>query len=361
MRVLIVGSYQGPWYQEYFGRALRENSCEVIDFPWMSRFCVGDVIKNHHHSRSAWFQNRFIVGPLINKLQSDLLEKISETSPEIILFFAGTHIKARTIKEIKKKYPDKILVSYNNDDPFSPHVDYWLWRHFHRAVGLFDLHFVYRHVNLEDLKKKGIDKAFLLRSYYCPWDDYPVELSAVDREKFESDVVFVGHYERDGRLEALRHLKERGVDIHLHGGGWNKVRREFQRPPMSKLWPVQNVLNEDYRKAICGAKICLNFLSKLNRDTYTRRCFQIPAMKSLLMSEYTQDLASLFKEDEEIVFFRSNDELLEKCRYYLDNPDACKKIALAGYERVFSDGGDIISRGREFLEICSAPHDGQNP
>ena len=47
---------------------------------------------------------------------------------------------------------------------------------------------------------------------------------------------------------------------------------------------------------------------------------------------------SLFEEDKEAVYFSSNEELLEKCLYYLKNEDIRKKIAEAGRERCVSFG-----------------------
>ena len=65
---------------------------------------------------------------------------------------------------------------------------------------------------------------------------------------------------------------------------------------------------------------------------------EIPACGSLLMAERTPEHTALFKDGEEAVFFSSNKELLEKCKYYLNNPDQLKKIAKAGMVRCEKSG-----------------------
>jgi spore maturation protein CgeB len=82
----------------------------------------------------------------------------------------------------------------------------------------------------------------------------------------------------------------------------------------------------------------------LNQDTYTRRCFEIPATKTMLLSEYSDDLATLYREGVEAEFFRSPQELTAKLRRYVPDEARRRSVAEAGYRRVVADGHDVISR-----------------
>ena len=113
------------------------------------------------------------------------------------------------------------------------------------------------------------------------------------------------------------------------------------------------VVGEDCAKALCGAKMCLAFLSKINRDTYTRRCFEIPACGRLLLCERTDDLKKMFIEGEEAVFFSTREELVEKALWLLGNPIKIQQISEAGRKRVWADGHDVINRAKQFMELVS--------
>jgi spore maturation protein CgeB len=48
------------------------------------------------------------------------------------------------------------------------------------------------------------------------------------------------------------------------------------------------------------------------------RTFEIPMSGGLEIASYTEELASYFKEDEEIVLYKSEEELISKAKFYLD-------------------------------------------
>lgn len=74
-----------------------------------------------------------------------------------------------------------------------------------------------------------------------------------------------------------------------------------------------------------------NFALSLNitelRDTYILknpvhkihlRCFEIPMSGGLQFASYSPELAGYFEEDKEIVLYRSNEEMIDKARFYLN-------------------------------------------
>ena len=132
-----------------------------------------------------------------------------------------------------------MLVGYNNDNPFVSGQVYGLWRHFLRGIPYYDLMLAYRAKNMADFRLAGAPRVHLLRSWFVPERNHPVELSPEEQEQYGSDVVFVGNYEPRGRLEWLEEVVKAGFNLRLFGPGkyWD---RELQNPPGCVIWRRSN-------------------------------------------------------------------------------------------------------------------------
>ncbi|TAJ80676.1 MAG: hypothetical protein EPO42_03850 [Gallionellaceae bacterium] len=344
MKILVVGDWHSELHEQAVFNAFQSLGHEVSKFSWHDYFKPSNRIDSFYKK----LQNRFIVGPIIWRLNRDLMSAAAGFVPDMIFVYRGTHITAGTLKKIKQLIPGATLVGYNNDDPFAKGHPYSLWRHFFHAVPVYDLMLGYRHHNLDDFLRIGAKRVELLRSWYFPERNHPVTLSAEDTSRYECDVVFIGHYEADDRKQYLEELVRHGFKLKLFGPEWNSKLKES--PELKQMLPVDSVLGEEYNKALCGAKIALCFLSKLNRDTYTRRCFEIPATGTLMLSEYTDDLASLYKEGEEADFFKSREEMIAKLKLYLGDEKLRQAVAANGYRRVIADGHNVVARMEQVLD-----------
>ena len=251
-----------------------------------------------------------------------------------------------------------IAISYNNDDPFGPSVHgnvpwhhHFLWHWYIKSLKHYPYNLFYRQKNLPEAVAHGAQHADVLMPYFMPWQDRPVTLTENEADRFGCDVAFVGHYEPDGREKCLRALVDAGLRVKLYGGGyWN---RQVLGNLYDYFSPIVAAEGEDYAKALCGAKVCLAFLSKLNRDTYTRRCFEIPACGRVMLAERTDDLLKMFKEDEEACFFVSQEELVIKAKWLVENPNIRERIAQAGLRRVWADRHDVRSRAAQFIAMVT--------
>lgn len=344
MKILVVGDWHSNLHEEALFQAFKKLGHQVEAFSWHQYFQSSNWL-SHIYRRT---QYKYIIGPIINKLNRDLVEKVYQVKPEMVFIYRGTHILADTLNQLKKI--NTTLVGYNNDDPFSPHYAHWPWRHFIKSIPAYDLMLAYRKHNIQDFINAGAKRVELLRSWFVPEQNYPIELTQAEKEQYACDVVFIGHYEDDGRLRYLEEIVKQGFHLKLYGPGydWNPVLKKSAI--LSKLTPVELVWKDDYNRALCGAKIALCFLSNLNRDTYTRRCFEIPATKTMMLSEYSGDLAGLFVEGEEVEFFNNEKDIIYKIHYFLKNESMRKQIAKSGYERVIKSGHDVISRTQQILE-----------
>ncbi len=340
MKVLVVGEFRWEIYEKPLFKVFQELGYETYKFEWKkyldyegrSKFI--EIIKR--------VENKFHIGPDVYKMNSDLVAYVKKISPELVFIYQGLFFTAATLKTIK--FNGAKVFGYCNDDPFSDKAPKYFWRKYLSSCREYDLVFSYRLKNIDDYKRVyGIDSE-ILRSYYIEDRNYKLEKSA---EKYECDVAFIGHYEDDGRDEFLIKVARSGHSFKVYGAEWHRSKYygEFKKIMGGDVQQLRG----DYNIALNSCKIALVFLSKINHDTYTRRCFEIPAAGAFMLSEYTDDLATLFEPDKEAVYFNNADELINKVDYYLAHDDERIAIAQNGYERVRRDGHEIKDRARQII------------
>ena len=348
MKILIVGDWHSQIHEEPVFQAFKKLGHETFRFSWHQYFKISSKQSLKCMSRDVFykFQRKYIVGPTIQKINSDFYRKVEEIKPQFIFIYRGTHIWPKTIRKVKALYPKITIAGYNNDDPFSKKYHAFLSRHYLRAISVNDWIFAYRQKNILEYKRLGYSNVSLLRSYFIKEKNYPV--SDMQTQKYKTDVIFAGHYEDDGREYYIKAVLDAGIKFKLFGPEWE--RSQYYQYFINKLKTIPYLTN-DYNLALNSAKIALVFLSKLNNDTYTRRCFEITAAGTFMLSQYTDDLDSMFKQGVEAEYFRDKEEMLDKIRYYLKHNDKREKIAQAGYERLLRDGHEVTDRAGEILRV----------
>ena len=351
MKILIVADWHGDIYAQAFYDGFKHLNEDVFKFSWKEYFHHYQYANRYETDgnkfKSLYYriQNKFLVGPILWMINGDLIKKCEEIKPDLVFIYRGTHIYPQTIKTIKDKLNCKVF-GYNNDDPFSLEYPFYVWRYYKHSISFYNHIFSYRWKNIDDYKAIYYDKVSLLRSYYLKDSNFFLE--NLPTKKYGCDVIFIGHFEDDGRDEALKLLIENGVDIKLYGTEWEKSQHfDFFIKKFVQIKP----LYDDYNLALNSAKIALVFLSKLNNDTYTRRCFEIPATKTMMMAEYTDDLNTLFKEGKDAEYFRNKEELLKKVMFYLAHQEKISEMGQRGYDRLLHDGHEVVDRCGEILRV----------
>ena len=350
-KILVVGEFVWPCYQQSSVNALKKLGHNVSTFSWSNYFMEWSDENSEIKFKNLLlkFEHRFNFGPTIYKVNELLTKKIDYEKPEIILFYNVKLIYKKTILQIKNKYPNIILCQYSNDNPFIK--KYRMWKNYVETIKYFNFTFAARDSDFPYYKKYGAKKIYLLKSSYDPDYDYPVQYHKIPK-KYKSDVVFVGHYENDGRLDYIKELCSKNFTFNLYGGGWSKIlRKEKLLKKVNNGLPVKPAIGKNYRYAICGSKIALCFFSKTNQDYYTRRNFQIPAMRKLLLCQYNDKISKIFTENKEIVFFRDKFDMCKKINYLLNNPSFIKRIENNSYKKLLKDKHSIIDRMKYLLSV----------
>lgn len=351
MKILVAGDFHSEIHEQAFYSAFKNLGEDVHHFSWHEYFKGYTIYASKSEPRqmslpSIYYllQNKYLFGPVIHRINKELIERCKKLKPDLVFIYRGTHIFPQTLKQIQQQ--GCRIFGYNNDDPFSGKPAGSFWRHYLNGLSFYDWIFAYRHKNIHDYYIRGIKNVSLLRSYYIKSRNY--KLDRIPTDNYKSDVSFIGHYEKDNRDIYLKSVFENNINLKIYGAFWESspFYEDFLRFQKADSIPY---LSENYNLGLNSCKIALVFLSKINNDTYTRRCFEIPASKTFMLSEYTEDLASLFKERVEAEFFRSKEELVDKIKYYLNHDSQRLAIADAGYEKLIKVGHEVTDRVEQII------------
>lgn len=276
------------------------------------------------------------------KFNQDLLDLIKREKPDLFFSFMFTdELDYKTLLEIKKITKS---VAWFSDDS---------WRFYNYSKYLAP-YFAWVVTTYSWVPKLYEQLGFhnVIRSQ---WGSNPEIWRSVSVER-DIGVSFVGQYNA-GRKKMIKTLREAGIDIFVRGWGWPEGRvsqdemiRIFSRskiclninsqPPRFRIKSFARLFfKRSAGKIIPDPHFVDNFFSWINLSVpqIKARPFELAACKTFVISGFADDLDKFYKEDGEMVFYRTTDELIEKIKYYLPLDEERKKIAEAGYKRTLAE------------------------
>ena len=149
---------------------------------------------------------------------------------------------------------------------------------------------------------------------YYSW--VPLERDAKQRKKCEcsASVSFAGAAKND-RAKFLNAIKESGIDVHV-GGGEGK-----------------GTLTRDNYLTLIAHPISISFSGSRLEPLVNARTFEVISQGSLLMEQWGRETPKFLIPYVDYVPWFNRRDLVEKVRFYSDNPADAKKIALNGKKK----------------------------
>jgi spore maturation protein CgeB len=322
----------GPDRDSQWVRTLVETGFDVQSFPV-------DGLLRYDPGIIGRFERRFHIGKPIKQIEKQLLYQVEISRPDWVHFRLPLVFDKTTIQKIKEK--TSVVSAYCNDDPFSPLRVKGLYRLYKEAIPVYDAHFTYRSRNIHDFLKAGAKYVAHTPPVYVPWRHYPPEWKNSERDKYLSDAAFIGHWEKDNRLDCIDSLLRAGFRVNLRGGNWD---RNCKRRPSEKMIPVKTAFGEEYNKLYEAASAGLCFYSKINRDELTERTFEIPAVGGVLVCERTDEVRQHFEDKKEAFFFSDSAELVQIVDYLKKDKTLRDTVAKAGRLRLSNGRHSIKDR-----------------
>ena len=279
------------------------DSLDTSDWlPSGSRILRSIVARTYTHS-SVWRIN--------HKIRS----LISRKKYDLVWIEKGEWIYPWTLSWIKKKGCS--LINYNTDDILGGHGFFWLHR---LGIKNYDLYLTTNRKNVIDIGQKYDIRTMRVGMGFDSTVHHPVN----NLKAKIYDIVFIGHWEPHTE-EYILELRRAGINVHVWGYNWWKAKDENLRAVIS-LPQVR------YTETIAAAKIALCSLSRFNWNESTGRSFEIPAIGTMLLAEYTQEHEYIYGDGKGAVLFSNISELVKKAKHYLENETERINIAALGNE-----------------------------
>ncbi len=286
------------------------------------------------------FDTKSIISKIIQRLTSrnrireynlELIKQASLLKPELFVVYKGAYVLPETIKWIRRNigcpvinvYPD---MSFLNQG-----------RLIKKSVNLYDHIFTTKNFGIKDLVDQFNYSGSTLIHHAMDADIH--KIYDYDSNSFKNllcDISFIGGYS-EKKEAVLQHIIESFPDkkIRIFGGGWDRSKSK----KILSCTEGSTIYGALYAIAIQCSTINLGILTEQpfgasSGDVVTARSFHIPGSGGFMLHERTSEILEIFDKGLNIVTYESLEELTDKIKFYLENPEDRERIRVAGYEFV---------------------------
>ena len=160
----------------------------------------------------------------------------------------------------------------------------------------------FKTIPFNDLKPGKYNSLIKVVPPSCPENKYLKIISP--SSEYLYDFAFIGHYEPDGRLNVIRQLLRMGYRCLVVGLRWPEKILGFSNKNNSKI-ENKNLNYSQYLSLLSCARVNLGFISRINRDSYTRRYFECPFSNSLFLAYESNLYKQLSQNMPNILFYKT--------------------------------------------------------
>jgi hypothetical protein len=323
-------NYFDGYSKNYFiTKALKSliNKCEILNFSHSLRHPIL-IFKLESLSipGSTFLRIKTII--LINYcIHKIIYWKIKSNSYDLIIFSDNLFfINKKLIKAYNKLTLSKIILLSG----VSP--NFFLSKPQKECIPYFDMIFISDLGHKTEWKDLGAQHVICLPiSAGCPKTFQKVAKNYNKRRKY--DIVFIGRLDtgsNEYRIKTLNFLLTKGVNIKIWT--WFLSNEYIKKYPLLNTHVVGSAYGKEMVKIISQSKIVLNIHGSSVPYGGNMRLFEIPAAKSLQIADKCPQ--DWFKDGDEIVLYKNNQDLLQKINYFINNDSERERIAKNGYEKL---------------------------
>jgi len=255
------------------------------------------------------------------KQREQLMSAATDFRPDIAIFMGAGGWEAASIRFLKSLCRGRVVVMTTDNPTVTPGLQSLEWL---EGLREFDTVFVHAKYMIPAFYQLGAQRVELYDFSYNPKVHFPRSVSEVG-----TSISYIGTW---GLLQEMwldRLAAE--FPLRIYGGEWQHAARKSRS---RACWAKGEGGGFEMATAISSSKITFNMVRAEHGSVGSMKTFEIPACGGFMLTNWTEDQATLFEDGKECVFYNTMEEMIEKARYYLENDDEREKIRRAGMAAV---------------------------
>lgn len=335
MKILILGTFVDGSLENYYYKGFIAGGHEVTRIECLLEYY--DLLR------------RNIFCKVINNVNSDLLLKsfnfkliksVSSKKFDVIIVFKGMTLFPATIFKLKNNC--RLMINYNPDHPIQFLSKGSGNSNVRNSLRLYDIVITYSENIRQTLRNDlGISAEVVPFGYNILREN---TRPMVDRKT----IKFIGTYDLD-RFKKLDSVLDSGLQI-FGDIKWSKFNGLEGK---SGRFNNKKIYGDDFVREVQSSLLVVNILRQQNiiEKSHNMRTFEIPALGSVLLGDYTDEQASFFEPDKEMLYYKNTDELNEKIELLRCSPNIVKMISDNAFYRSESSNYSYYHRSLEMIRI----------
>lgn len=332
MKILILGSKKEYALESTYSKYLSQVA-EVDVFPSHDQFL--DYFEKNIFNKILY---RLGISNILRIINGDLINYIKGKEFDVIWVWKGMEIFPKTLIHLKKTGVK--LVNYNADHPFDFFSKGSGNKNVKNGLKFYDHHFSYS----KQILKRITNELKIANS----WLPFGYNFAQAPKEsKLIKSVCFIGNPDFQRQL-YIKKLIDSGISVDVYGSGWNV----FFSKEEKNLKIHGQVYLEDFIEVAQSYYVQLNVFRPHNIGSHNMRTFEMPALGCAMLAPYSEEHAKLFRENEEVFFYRDLEEMVVKSHEILAlSEKELYEIRYKAYQKSLNFGYSYKDRAVEVGKI----------
>lgn len=293
----------------------------------VSTYCLNRAFRGSLGRTVARVGRRLLPDTMIRIANERVVREQPSGSAELILVLKGEYLLPSTVEALRAS-TGAVVANYYPDDPFSTDPSMGLVAGV-KTLTAYDVCFTFARHLLDDYRRAGVANADWL-----PFARDPDQFSPVPPvEPPEFDAVFVGNLDE----ERVRWLAPVAARWRLAVFGEHTLAAVPRTSALRGATFLPAAYGAQLAHSLARGAVALNMMRIQNRRSHNMRSFESLASGAFTLSQWTEELETMFRGGEEVVFARDPDEMADAVGRWLPKREERLAIARAGFARVEHD------------------------